>query len=402
MSTESTENSNTGEQEHTVRVDSPTGIARCSELDEQDTPYVVHGVAIGEAEVTHGQNGPKFWSATELRAAVQSLVGVPLNKNHVDNDVDAVIGEVVDAAYEDDVGIVFEAEVDDEEIAMKIARGRLEVSIHAIHQTNGMTDDGARIVKDVRFLDLSVVPRGGSPSNFVQAGSSPSEALASLTADDVARLIQDDPEPDHEISNMTEETENTTEESPASAGNDDASLSEDVDEAEVEADESKTPTDTENVKEEAEVAESENDVEEVEVDDESAQTEAELRKTIEALESEKAELRGELESVRLEYAERLAEDTEFFEAEELAEKYTFDELKEKFDEAEASLVLESPGQEESTPAPQTGDVEQSELSTTDDGTDEEISALESKIERYDEMGWDAARTDAEERLAELR
>ncbi|MCU4754245.1 hypothetical protein OB919_20055 [Halobacteria archaeon AArc-curdl1] len=386
-----TDTTDTDESEHTIRADTPTGIARCAELDSQSAPYTVHGVAIGEADTTYGQNGPKFWPAEELRIAVQSLVGVPLNKNHVDDDVDAVIGEVVDAAYQDGVGIVFEAEVDDEEIATKIYRGRLEVSIHAIHRTNGMTEDGAAIVEDVRFLDLSVVPRGGSPSNYVEAGSSPIEALASLTADDVAQLIHtDSDEPDYETTNMTEDTEETTEE-----------VESDVDESEL------SEEATEDVEEEAEAAEADaesvDDVEDAELEgeEESAEENAELRERNEALEAEVEELRNELESVRLEYAGRLAEDTEFFEATELAEKYSFDELKAKFEEAEASHVPESPGQEESTPAPQTGGADESELSTPDD-VEVGIAELESKIEQYDKMGWDAAKADAEERLADLQ
>ncbi|MCU4744502.1 hypothetical protein [Natronoglomus mannanivorans] len=379
-------------EEFTVRPDSPTGVARCEEdLEEDSAPYTVHGIAIAGNEVTYGQGGPKYWPASELKDSVSSLVGVPLNKNHVDNDVDAVIGEVVDVAYDEGVGVVFEAEVDDEEIATKIARGRLEVSIHAVHRSDGMTDEGAKIVKDVRFLDLSVVPRGGSPSNYVEAGSSPSEAIASLTANDMAQLMQNS-ESDHREENMTEDTDETTEE------------------VESELEESEVSTDAdEDVQEEAEAAEADaepEDVEEeaeVEVDDEPAQDEAELREQIEELEAENEELRSEVESVRLEYAGRLAEDTEFFEAEELAEKYKFDELKEKFDEAEASIVPEAPGQEESTPAPQTGDAEESELSTSDDSeSDAEIAELESKIEKYDTMGWDAAKADAEANLAQLR
>ncbi len=347
--------------EHTVGSSTPTGIARCESLEGQSEPYTVHGVAIGANEVTHGANGAKFWPEDELRAAVQSLVGVPLTKNHDDKSVESVVGEVLDAGFEPDVGIVFEAEVDEEELATKVARGRLEVSIHAIHGDGGRTPAGELIAEDIRFLDLSLVPRGGSPSNFIEAGESPSEALASLSTDEVAGYFN------KSMSNDTDEHESEEEELEADI---------EAEEAEVEADESQ---DEQN---EAEVEA------------------AELRDEVQSLQAENQELRAELQSVRLEYAEQLSEGSPF-EAAELAEKFSFDELREKFDEAEASLVTdEDTSEAEATPAPQTGDTE-SELSTSDEDADE-IAALESKIENYAELGWDAAKADAEERLEELR
>ena len=375
--------------EHATSSSSPTGVARCEALDDQSEPYTVHGVAIGANEVTYGKNGPKFWPDTALQAAVQSLVGVPLNKNHDDKTVESVVGEVVDAGFEPGIGIVFEAEIDDEELATKVARGRLEVSVHALHGDGGRTSEGEVIVEDVRFLDLSLVPRGGSPSNYVEAGEHPSEVLASLSVSDVDAILAtsgsdststmtddntDDIEPDDEEAEVEADTE-----------------SDETGEAEVEADDESEKT------EEAKV----------EADDESEATEEdelegdELRDEVATLRSQNQELRNELQSVRLEYASQLSEDTAF-EAEMLAEKFSFDELREAFDEAEASLITSNDDEtSEATPAPQTGG--DGELSTGDDTeSDAEIAELESKIEQYDSMGWDAAKSDAEQRLNELQ
>ena len=388
MSTESTS------VEHTAADSSPTGVARCEEdvLAEQSEPYLVHGVAIGANEVTMGANWPKFWPAEELRASAQSLVGVPLTKNHDDARVESVVGEVVDAAFEDDVGVVFEAEVDDREIATKIARGRLEVSVHAIHVDGGRTSAGDMIVEDIQFLDLSVVPRGGSPANFVEAGESPSEALASLSVGDVeAILARSGSDKDNE--SMTADTDEPEQETELSEA-DEVDADADAEEAEAEAE----------IEDEVEEAEAEADETEAEADETEADDdleEAELAEEIESLRAENQELRNELESVRLEYAERLAEDSPF-EAAELAEKFSFDELQTKFEEAEVSLVPGEETIEESTPAPQTGDAEESELSTSSDDSTEEIAQLEAKIEKFDSMGWDAARADAEARLTALR
>ncbi|AUX08919.1 hypothetical protein AArcSl_1288 [Halalkaliarchaeum desulfuricum] len=391
--------------EHTAGASRPTGIARCEELEGQSEPYTVHGVAIGANEVTHGANGPKFWPSDELRQAVQSLVGVPLTKNHDDDRVESVVGEVIDAGFEPGVGIVFEAEVDDEDLATKIARGRLEVSVHALHRDGGRTGEGELIVEDVQFLDLSLVPRGGSPSNFVEAGESPSEVLASLSTDEVAEIL-DDADSGSDTTNhesMTDDTDDTEQEEAIEADESETEA-EDTEEAEVEADEAEVEeTEAEVEADEAEVEDTEEaEAEAEEADADADLEEAELREELESLRAENQELRKELQSVRLEYAGQLSEGTPF-EAAELAEKFSFDELREKFDEAEASLVSdEDTSEAEATPAPQTGDAE-SELSTSDDeDVESEIAALESKIENYDELGWDAAKADAEERLEELR
>ena len=363
--------------EHTAASSNPTGVARCEALEDQSEPYIVHGVAIGANEVTYGKNGPKFWPDTALGASVQSLVGAPLNKNHDDKTVESVVGEVIDAGFEPGVGIVFEAEIDDEDLATKVARGRLEVSVHALHGDGGRTSEGEVIVEDVRFLDLSLVPRGGSPSNYVEAGGHPSEVLASLSESDVDAILATSGS--DSTTNMTDENTDDIEPDDEEAELEVDTESEETEEAEVEAD-----------------TESE-DTEEAELNGD------ELRDEVATLRSQNQELRNELQSVRLEYASQLSEDTHF-EAEMLAEKFSFDELRETFEEAEASLVTITDDEtSEATPAPQTGGEGDAELSTSDESeSDAEIAELESKIEQYDSMGWDAAKSDAEQRLDDLQ
>jgi len=396
----------------------PTGIARCSAHDGDEAPYRVHGVAIGEDDVTVGEHGPKLWPADELRRSASTLVGVPLTKNHDDERVESVIGEVVDVGYSDGVGIVYEAEVDDEEIAEKIQRGRLEVSIHAVHAVGGHTDDGAMIVENIRFLDLSVVPRGAAPSNSVKSGESPAEALASLSTDDVAEMLEDDDERyDAQIadggqstrtgsttdfdSNMTDTETDSLDEAPEGEANE-AELDEEAAEAsEVEEAELDDGTDVEaeaDPEAEAELTEAD------EADVESEPQEAELQEDIAELRAENEELRQELESVRMEYAERLADDGPFT-ASELAETFAFDTLKEKFEAEEASLA-QSEAQvstQDDVPAPQTGDASsEEELSTTSEDNEAEIASLEEKVAKYDELGWSKAKAEFEAELAELR
>lgn len=371
--------------------DDPTGIARCGPLDGETEPYTVHGVAIGEDDVTYGENGAKFWPEEALRQAASTLVGVPLNKNHDDDRVEAVIGEVVDVGYEDGVGVVFEAVVDDEEIATQITRGRLEVSIHALHSFNGVTDDGEQIVDNARFLDLSVVPRGAAPGNYVEAGES--DALAALSATDVAQMLdaeQDGADPEGDDAPDGDDGQSTS--AASDARDKDSTMTEDDTEVTEEASEPELQDE-----EASEVEASEDDTESSEPETQ----ETELREQIEELETENARLNDELESVRMEYAGRLA-DSSPFEATELTEKFTFDELQEKFDESELELAEED-ADEESTPAPQTGNAEsEEELSTSPDEHADEISKLEDKVATYDDLEWDAARREAEERLSDLQ
>lgn len=368
--------------EHTVSSSSPTGIARCAPLDGQSAPYTVHGVAIGSDEVTYGANGPKYWPAAELRESVQSLVGVPFTKNHDDETVESVVGEITDAGFEPDVGIVYEAEVDDGDLATKIARGRLEVSVHAVHTDGGRTDEGELIVEDITFLDLSLVPRGGSPSNSVQSGESPSEVLASLDTDSVVDFFEDPDSSDSE--SMSDDTDEPNNEATCESESTEADSEETIEESEHQPDEAELESD--------------------EVDEEFVEAElevAELQEELESLRAENQELRNEIETVRLEYAEHLSDGTPF-EASLLAERLSVEELRDHFDSAEASLTADKTGGEaNATPAPQTGGGD-GELSTGGDDASDEIAELESKIGKYEEMGWTAAKSEAEQRLDELQ
>lgn len=409
--------------------------AVCAPLDGETAPYLVHGVAIGAGDVTMGPGGAKVWPAEELERAAGTLEDVPLNKNHNDTDVDAVIGKVTDAGYRDGVGVVFEAEVDDEDIATMIHRDRLDVSIHATHGVDGHDDDGRMIVEDIRFLDLSVVPRGAAPSNEVEQGAS--ETLASLDTEDAATLIT---ETLSTTASSDDDAHTADEPSVTDAASTDGTMTESTTELTDEADdieadpESETEANAEpdiddDVEQEAEAEESveteesvEADADEVEAEEAETDAEdspdepaivAELREEVAELREENERLRGEVESVRLEYAEALATDS-VFETAELAEKFSLEELKDKYQECdEASLggrpAVESDTASESdesepdtesvasgTPAPQTGGE-----SVPDQETQSERAELEQKIEQYREMGWDGAVEHYEDRLADL-
>jgi hypothetical protein len=264
-----------------------TGIARCAPLDGQTAPYTVHGVAIGPNDVTNGKNELKIWPEETLREAAETLEGVPLNKNHDSKRVESVVAEVVAAEYEPDVGVIFEAEVDDEAVATKIARGRLEVSPHACHRADGEDDEGRLIVTDARSLDLAVVPRGASPSNYIESGQS--EMLAALSATDVASMF-DDASPSEPMPDATTDDPKPTEQDAELEAETDADAeSEAESEAALEADEE--PEDDES---EAELeADGATTTEDVALDGTTAVTTTESFDSIDALKLD-AETQGDV------------------------------------------------------------------------------------------------------------
>lgn len=158
-----------------------SGIAVLSDAD----PTIVHGVAIGEGDRTTGMSGVETeWPSGPLKEAAGMLKGKPLVKNHpgvtkddsglqVDSQppIEDVIGKVTDSKYRDGVGLLFEAEVDDEDIANQIERGRADVS-PVVARSLRQTDNGTHVVESIDgFRDLGVVTSGASPSNSIQTGA---------------------------------------------------------------------------------------------------------------------------------------------------------------------------------------------------------------------------------------
>ncbi|AFH21880.1 hypothetical protein OSG_eHP12_00025 [environmental Halophage eHP-12] len=185
---------------------------------EANAEQVISGVAVGVGDVTKGLSGDrKVWRADELERAADSLAGGDLKALHSET----VVGEVVDAGYVPDKGVVYEARIDDDEIADSIADGRLTVSVEARHDDGGdvETDRGdAMSVTDIEFSDLAIVQHGAAPSASAEPGEaaalSPAEIRALLAEDGDAdpASTEGDPE-DIDISDSVEEgLENKVEE----------------------------------------------------------------------------------------------------------------------------------------------------------------------------------------------
>jgi len=149
-------------------------------------PFVIHGLALGEDDITEDIHGHRFkWTSGALEDAASTLVGKPIVKNHINRDIDAVIGTVTKAGYKKKEGVVFEGEVDDVELAEKISRGRFETSPRIFHEPVDEMDkeDGVFIVHHIEeFANLSIVVRGASSSQYVTDGEHSDLSLSELQA----------------------------------------------------------------------------------------------------------------------------------------------------------------------------------------------------------------------------
>jgi hypothetical protein len=153
-----------------------------------ETEQVISGVAVGERDVTRGLSGDlKVWTEDELRKSAESLAGGDVKALHSET----VVGTVTDAGYEDGIGVVYQAEIEDDELAAAIESGRLTVSIEASHGDGGQTDTDkgeAMVADDISFSDLAIVQRGAAPSASAEPG-----AAAALSQAQKAALEEDDP-----------------------------------------------------------------------------------------------------------------------------------------------------------------------------------------------------------------
>lgn len=161
------------------------GNSYVSELSD-GPPYTVHGVALGADDVTVGQSGiKKKWPANELQTAADSLKGTNLVVDH-ENNATGVVGRVTKSGYKEETGVVYEAELYDEELAEKVQSGLLEVSIRGYHaDVDSLEEDeetGAKVVEDIEFDNLSIVPTGAAPSNTLEMGEHAELSAAELSA----------------------------------------------------------------------------------------------------------------------------------------------------------------------------------------------------------------------------
>jgi len=160
----------------TVTYANGMGTAELSATEEDE--FVIHGVALGSGDITHGSSQTrKLWPEEELEKAADTLAGQPLVKNH-ENTVEGKVGTVRDSSFLEGVGVIYEAVIDPEydHLARKVQRGGLEVSARVYHRPSEELEEdpetGALVTEDLRFDNLSLVLTGASKSNTAEWGES--------------------------------------------------------------------------------------------------------------------------------------------------------------------------------------------------------------------------------------
>jgi hypothetical protein len=184
------------------------GTAVLAAADRDEEVFVVNGVAIGEGDTTRGMSGkPTYYGADVLRDAVDLLAGVPIVRDHPGAEktdegvrvtpqppVESILGEVTDAKYRDGVGLLWQGELDDPEIARQVERGRVAVSpILGRDLDQWSNEKEAYIASEITgFRDLGVVARGASPGASIEPGGTPTQTAAAMSADALAAAFDQD------------------------------------------------------------------------------------------------------------------------------------------------------------------------------------------------------------------
>jgi hypothetical protein len=183
----------------------------------------VHGVVIGEGDITNGLSGKRTrWPASVLEDMVGMLEGKPITmadslepEQHVGVELtedgpqltgavsmDEKVGEITDDAYEDGVGLLFEGFLADWEAEEVVESGLAQVSptlIRDLELVEGEEggEDALYEPTEVRaFRDLALVADGTAPSNEINAGepsSMPPAAAEALSAHFGADALTDNP-----------------------------------------------------------------------------------------------------------------------------------------------------------------------------------------------------------------
>lgn len=160
-------------------------------FEESDGDHLIHGVALGHRDITRSGTGAElYWTAEALNMAAKSLEGRPLVVDHEDSAYN-VVGDIEQAKFKENVGIIYEARLTDEELAEKIQDDLLEVSVHIFRPDDEKLEereDGVLEVDRAKIKNLSIVPIGEAPSNTVQYGEaddfSEEECLELLSEED--------------------------------------------------------------------------------------------------------------------------------------------------------------------------------------------------------------------------
>lgn len=151
-------------------------LARGNPIEEGDeAPFIAHGVALAADSITKGTSGIKtYWPSEVVESAVEMLKGAHLIANHPDNPgIEDIAGEVTDAAFIEGVGLAWEGEIDDAEVAEKVQHGRVDASPYMYRNLTDEkdADHDARVATEiVGIRDLGIVREGAGEGVAVEPG----------------------------------------------------------------------------------------------------------------------------------------------------------------------------------------------------------------------------------------
>lgn len=368
-------------------------------FDDAHGPWTVHGIALGEGDETVGLSGQRVrWPRDALEAAADKLGGKKLTdgRNHDDLEsgqppTQAIVGEVTAAAYDPGVGIVYEAEVDDPDIARLIHRDRVDVSPVVAFDATETDDEETLVAEEIQaFRDLAVVAEGAAPSNDISPGTAPQSVAAAAMAGLAATFASDD--------EGTTGDDGADGSEPQSTGGPDKSSDDHTDTVDMTDDE-------------PDLSDSERELLAAVDDPETAIAvlqEYQGREEPRIVDDDEYEaMQAENREVRKALALQLADDE--FAAEAMADKYDTATLKERVlgdDESLGEALQQSPetGSVDEGDTPPADDDPEVEALLADLGTDdreEAIDVLQNRHEMYSDRGWEANAVEAKQQLDTL-
>lgn len=124
--------------------------------------FTVRGIALEPHAETLGASGvEKQWPADEIENSAETLVGKPVTRDS-SQSADNVIGQVTDVEWQDGEGLVYEAEIEDEEVAEKLSDGMGELAPRMFHEAIGTAEidesEEPAVVTDLQFDALFMCP----------------------------------------------------------------------------------------------------------------------------------------------------------------------------------------------------------------------------------------------------
>lgn len=164
---------------------------------DDDGLYPIHGIAIGNNDITIGQKSgeAKLWRPSVLEEAADTLEDKHIVVNHENRDAYEVIGEIEEAKYDEEKGVIYRGVIDSEDLARKIEHGWLEVSPRILHSKDHEMVQDVKVPESIRKFDnLSIVRKGAAGSNEVELGN-----VDELSVEELQESFEDE-ESEDEIS----------------------------------------------------------------------------------------------------------------------------------------------------------------------------------------------------------